>query len=611
MNIPAETASERPKVSGEDRETNIAWISCFAIAVVAYGIFFTHGMALAVIGYNLAPAERVLLGEQPYRDFLYNYTPGVLWLNALVFKLAGTSLVTARVVVLIAKVFTVLVLFSLGRKFILGLTVAIPVLMTIAWIGYGDVLKVFPSQYGLLFLMLSCIALINARRTSWPVRWLVLAGLMAGIVLVFKHNVGVFTLAAACAGAALVRPSNGGNYTLRSEIPARLKWVSAVILGFLLIAGPMCIYLALNRAFIPMVSHFASHATAYTDAKSAPLPAPSVLLIATLIIGIIFIGVYLLSKRAPRAAYYIFFSAFMIISVLILFCDRGICNKTTQSFEAQVYYLPVTLCVISLAWLARSLWLIRKDTKKNGLSENANTGLDNSRAFIIDIAILSFFAIAAFLEIFPRSDLDHLIRVLPPSFLFLTVLIKKGVSGIAMKTSANSPYLLMITAIALIIISLGIKITWKPQFGPGMQLVENSPLEFKRGLGVCGAYPEAERLNWIVSYIETNSSPGEPILALSRKMTGVYFLAARPNITRLTWPDSAGLKEADLEGVINSIQAHRFKFILIGADQGTPVVSTAPRDHRRGLMLDAVRSHYRIVAEMMEVSIYAPTNKDN
>jgi len=62
-----------------------------AFGLSCYGYFYNRGLGLPVIGYSLAPAERVLQGELPYRDFLYDYGPGVLWINALLMKVITGS----------------------------------------------------------------------------------------------------------------------------------------------------------------------------------------------------------------------------------------------------------------------------------------------------------------------------------------------------------------------------------------------------------------------------------------------------------------------------------------------------------------------------------------
>ena len=46
------------------------------------------------------------------------------------------------------------------------------------------------------------------------------------------------------------------------------------------------------------------------------------------------------------------------------------------------------------------------------------------------IAITGLFALAVYLEVFPRADYYHLVRVLPPVFLFFVALIVRCVPGL-------------------------------------------------------------------------------------------------------------------------------------------------------------------------------------
>src|SRR5204863_119409 len=77
--------------------------------VICYGLFYNRSAWLSVIGYSVSPAERVLQGEVPYRDFLYNYTPGILWLNAVLMKMFGVNLLTIHVGLFVFKVATLIV----------------------------------------------------------------------------------------------------------------------------------------------------------------------------------------------------------------------------------------------------------------------------------------------------------------------------------------------------------------------------------------------------------------------------------------------------------------------------------------------------------------------
>src|SRR5919205_1770435 len=91
-------------------------VATLVAGAVCYGLFYRRGLGLAVIGYSVAPTERVMQGEVPYRDFLFNYTPGILWLNALLMKWFGVTLITVRAGLLVTRLLTLALIFYLARR---------------------------------------------------------------------------------------------------------------------------------------------------------------------------------------------------------------------------------------------------------------------------------------------------------------------------------------------------------------------------------------------------------------------------------------------------------------------------------------------------------------
>src|ERR1043165_6020340 len=97
------------------------------IAATVYGsIYFREESIATAIGANLVPAERVLKGEVPYRDFYKIQTPGILLLNAGLFKLWGTTLITAFAGVLVFKILTVVMVFVIARLVVTRPAAVIP-----------------------------------------------------------------------------------------------------------------------------------------------------------------------------------------------------------------------------------------------------------------------------------------------------------------------------------------------------------------------------------------------------------------------------------------------------------------------------------------------------
>src|SRR5579864_5930347 len=70
-------------------------------------------------GYFIQQATRVVHGQVPFRDFATLYSPGLVYLHAAVFGVfGGPSLVTARVVSLLARAGLMFGVYALTRPFV-------------------------------------------------------------------------------------------------------------------------------------------------------------------------------------------------------------------------------------------------------------------------------------------------------------------------------------------------------------------------------------------------------------------------------------------------------------------------------------------------------------
>jgi hypothetical protein len=636
--------------------TRSEWIGIgitVAAAALVYGLFLKHGVAPAVVGYNLVPSDRVLSGEVPYRDFIYNYTPGVPWLNAALFKFLGTTLMNARLGVYAAKLATAALIYWVARRYLAGWLALLPVLMTLCWVGYGDILKVFPTQYGMA-LLLGAWALLNgsepadrpgssddvgghhdtkglgSKKLSHS-RSAMLggAGMLGGAVLLFKQNVGVFACAAivlTAAGWALLRKGWGVSGAAKLAVARML----AVLAGILLVVAPAAGYLASRSALVPMLRHFRRHAVAYEEAKGIALPPPSSLAVSSLVaVAAIAIGVIVFKKARQLVPGY----AGLVTVVLLMVVgigDRAPSGLLYRSLAAQIYYLPI------YAALAGGVWVVTLYLKG-----------DRGRA--AELIGLVLIAAAAFMEVFPRSDADHLVRVLPPSLLLVCVVVGElgrrlatgspnGVGGASMlheksaavrdlkATAVNNaggqapshrrprqgfPSFL-VASVALVISAIGLRVTWTPQFDGGLRMVENTPLQFERARGVCGSELEADRFNRIVEYIEQHTVPGDPIFTTARKMTALYFFADRPNTTRMLWFDSAGIPREDRELVYHAIAERKYRVILTGGGGDATGTGELNREQEagseayEGRVGSLINEHYHRTAFIDGISIFEP-----
>ena len=166
-------------------------------------------------------AERVLNGELPHRDFEDLYTGGLSFLNALGFRVFGTTLGTMRIILFLFFLLWVPAVFSIASRFSSPLLCAAITLLAVAW-SVPNYAAAVPSWYNLYFLTFGILALfkyLDSQRSGW----IVLAGLSAGLSVLVKIT-GLYFVAAvllffiyleqSCKLSPNVSPKNGRLYSI-------------------------------------------------------------------------------------------------------------------------------------------------------------------------------------------------------------------------------------------------------------------------------------------------------------------------------------------------------------------------------------------------------------
>jgi hypothetical protein len=178
-------------------------------------------------GLTLVGADRILLGEVPFRDFWHTHPPGQIWLTAALFRFAGESMMALRVLDAVVKVLLALSVWGwavrLGLARTAGSAFAIAAFAVAAlWLellgtfGYSG----FPALLcGLesLALVVRCLA---APRSGHAQLQMAGAGLAAGIGMVFRLDFGLGTVAAAASTIVLA-------HSMTKILPGRERWRGA------------------------------------------------------------------------------------------------------------------------------------------------------------------------------------------------------------------------------------------------------------------------------------------------------------------------------------------------------------------------------------------------
>ena len=543
--------------------------------LVCYGLFYNRGLGLSVIGYSVAPAERVLQGEVPYRDFLFNYTPGILWVNAALMKVFGTTLMATRIGLFAFKMITLITIYCVARRLTNRWAALVPVALTLAWLGHQQVFNVYPDQYLVLFSLLGLSCLLDYDK-SGRAGWLLLCGAAIGVVLVFKYNVGVLLFGSGALAIVL------REFMMTGRIGRScLKSVGFYLIGFCTILGAMIGYLAFNQAFEPMIDHFSRHAAEYSETRSVTLPPARVVLPAALLtIVALSVGV-LLRRRAGR-----YLEAYVAVVVAIgafILLAPGTAAFLNQSAIASVAYFPPLVFALALVV---ALVQLKKGERRGAWWRDKGA-----------LAITGLFALAVYLEVFPRADFHHLVRVLPPVFLFFFALLIRWLPSLVQDLRANVPSpnrvaLLIVSAPVLFLLLGGIQDTWATEFESGLRFRDNRELTIDRGRGIFVEERQAELTEGLVSLIQANSNADDYIVSFAQRGSALYFLAGRRNPTRFLWWRSVGISEEERERVMAMIVNHRAKLIVVQDVEATQEIQ------------DFIDDHYDQIGAVADIAVY-------
>lgn len=215
-------------------------------------------------------AERVLRGELPYRDFWSFYAPGQFYLVAGVFRLLGVTVLAERLLGIAELAALLLLLFLLCRRVAGEAFAWSGWLLALTW-KLGPPLALGVTTALLLGMAsLLCLLLFLERRG----RWLIPAGLLTGLALLFRQDFGLYFLFAEALTLLLYLPRE------------RLTWrpLGAYLLSLLAMVVPVAGYflwqvplstLVEDLLVYPLTVYPHIWPVPFPTLHNAPLPLPN------------------------------------------------------------------------------------------------------------------------------------------------------------------------------------------------------------------------------------------------------------------------------------------------------------------------------------------------
>ena len=247
---------------------------------------FTCSLALLLLGLDrdaknlfdegqiLVGAKEVYWGAVPYRDFWTAYGPGQYWAIAGLFKLFGPYLLVERIWDATLRAAFASLAYLMTRELV-GPRIALFTWMgSLGWlwmIGYSGYPLVAAGFLGTLSAHL-LILYVRGSVGSWG---LVSAGAVAGLASLFRHDIGVYVVAAEIAAMAYERYGTRAAATIADRRrTAVLPEIGLLIAGALSTTAPVALLLIYSMPLSDLLHPFVVYPLKiYVPTRHLPFPS--------------------------------------------------------------------------------------------------------------------------------------------------------------------------------------------------------------------------------------------------------------------------------------------------------------------------------------------------
>jgi len=219
-----ESPSEEHPAPRSSKRAVARWlfIGVWVVSILNAVLYLDRGWFPHDLGSLAQPAMRVLWGQLPHRDFVDVYTGGLAFLDALVFRILTPTAMALRWALLAFFAAWVPAVWYVMRRIAGPVTAALATLLAAAW-TLPMYAAGMPSWYNLFFATFSVAAIfryLEIRRT----RWLMTAGALAGVSILFKV-IGLYAVAAGLLALTYVEAAEAAPPEGATRSDAGYRWL--------------------------------------------------------------------------------------------------------------------------------------------------------------------------------------------------------------------------------------------------------------------------------------------------------------------------------------------------------------------------------------------------
>lgn len=264
-----------------------------AVLVVVSLLYLTVTMQRSIIVYDeglmLFGAERVLNGDVPHRDFYAIYGPAQFYLLAGLYKLFGASVLIERALDTVERCACVVLVFVIVDRAAPRLHAILAATASLIWLQYFGAYG-YPLFPALAAALAGLAFLMSTFQGAGSASGLIAGGVCAGVVVLFRYDVGVPTFVAEGVLLALIPAP------VRSGDPApgtTSGWVRLVFtsyhmrtvarrllmfgLGFAVVTVPVGVVFAVYGVIPDLLFDVFTAAGNYVRMRAMPFPRPAAL----------------------------------------------------------------------------------------------------------------------------------------------------------------------------------------------------------------------------------------------------------------------------------------------------------------------------------------------